>query len=224
MEKKILIGMIKESMTQFAKDHDFVFYKPTILVRLSQDTLHIINFDVQSQGFDCSIAIQPLFVPSDSISLSFGNRLSHLGVHLPGIWGNGDEQGVISDLEEVQGLLLRNVLPWFEKVGYPKGMVQFLKDDNFEKNKELIVGLPPYKRRLYLALGNLYEQNFNLANSELANLKEMIKDETKAWINEIRRFAEQITKLIDTEDESQVALYLQNIIQNTKSNLKLKNK
>ena len=211
-------------MAQFAKEQNFIFYKPTILVRLSEDTLHIVNFDVYVNGFDCSVAIQPLFIPSDSIDLSFGNRLSHLGVHLPGIWGQGDQKEVIGDLEEVQGLLLRNALPWFDEAGSPKGMVKFLKDGNFEKNKEVIVGLPPFMRRLFLALGYLYEPSFNLAKSELEIFNELTKDETKTWMIELRNFAEQITKLIDTMDNSQLTLYLQNIIQDTKCNLKLKNK
>jgi hypothetical protein len=216
--------MIKKSMAQFAKEQHFIFYKPTILVRLSEDTLHIVNFDVYANGFDCRVAIQPLFIPSDSINLSFGNRLSHLGVHLPGIWGQGDEMEVIGDFEEVQGLLLRNALPWFDEAGSPKGMVEFLKDGNFEKNKEVIVGLPPFMRRVFLALGYLYEPSFILAKSELEIFNELTKDETKTWMIELKNFAGKITKLIDTGDSKQVNFNLQDIIQNTKSELKLKNK
>lgn len=214
--------MIKKTLAQFAKEQNFIFYKPTILVRISRDTLQIVNFDVYAIGFDCKVAIQPLFLPNDSISLSLGNRLSHLGVHLPGIWGQGNEQEVVEDFEQVKGLLVRNALPWFEEVGHPKGIVNFLKDDNFEKNKDIIVGLPPFLRRLLLAMGYLYEENYILAKSELKIFYELAKDETKPWMLEFRKFANQITELIDTEDSSELTQHLQNIIQDTKSNLKLK--
>ena len=103
-------------------------------------------------------------------------------------------------------------------------MVEFLKDENFENSKELIVGLPPYMRRLYLALGHLYQLRLDSANLELINLKDMIKDETKAWIIDIRNIAEQMIELIKTGDENEVVIYLQNIIRNTISNLKIKKK
>jgi hypothetical protein len=222
VEKKKLIAMIKKSMAQFAKEQNFIFYKPTLLVRLVEDTLHIINFDVYAKGFDCCVAIQPLFIPSDSIGLSFGNRLSHLGVHIPGVWGHGNEKEVISDLEEVQGLLLNNVLPWFDEVGYPKGMVEFLSDGNYEKNQEIIVGFPPFLRRLYLAMGYLYEADYLKAESELDKFYQLTQNDTRSWMLERKKFANQIAALIKTEDNNKITQHIEYIIKETKSNLKLK--
>jgi len=61
MDKKTLQRIIKKYFTTFAEINNFIFYKPTIMLRECNDTLHIINFDLPTEGFNCSIAIQPLF-------------------------------------------------------------------------------------------------------------------------------------------------------------------
>ncbi|KIL37411.1 hypothetical protein SD71_01765 [Cohnella kolymensis] len=222
MEKKQIITLIKKTYAEFAKEHGFTFYKPTILVRISEDTLHIINFDVYAHGFDCKVAIQPLFVPGEAISLSLGNRLSHLGEHSPGIWGQGNEIEVAEDFEQVKVLLENNALPWFEKVGHPEGLINFLSDGNFERNKDMIVGLPPFMRRLILAMGYLNCGNTRKAASEVGIFHELTKDETKPWMLELKKLAHQINELIIKGDSGEIVQHLNRIIQETKSNLKIK--
>lgn len=214
--------MIKKIFANFKSEHGFTFYKPTILVRMSQDTLHIINFDVYDYGFDCKVAIQPLFVPGEAISLSFGNRLSHLCEHSPGIWGQGNEIEVEEDFQQVKALLENNALPWFEKVGHPEGLINFLSDENFEENKDMIVGLPPFMRRLFLAMGYLYCGNTSKAASEVRIFHDLTNNEAKPWMLELKKFAYQIDDLILYGDSGEIVQHFKKIIQETKSNLKLK--
>jgi len=51
MDKKTLQRIIKKYFTTFAEINNFIFYKPTIMLRECNDTLHIINFDLPTEGF-----------------------------------------------------------------------------------------------------------------------------------------------------------------------------
>jgi diadenosine tetraphosphatase ApaH/serine/threonine PP2A family protein phosphatase len=222
VEKKQLIKLLKKSFADFVGKHGFIFYKPTILVRNSEDTLHIINFDVYTEGFDCRVAIQPLFIASEEISLSLGNRLCHLGEHAPGIWGYGNEIEVVADFEHVKELLEKVALPWFEEAGHTKGLIDFLSDEDLGSSKYKIVGLPPFMRRLILATGNLYCGNTCKAASEVMLFYELTKDETKPWMFELKKQAQQIHEFISNGDSAEIDHFLKRTIKESKSNLNIK--
>lgn len=219
--KKVLVASIKKAMKPFTQKHDFYFLKQTLLVRMFKDTLHIINFDVHAPGFNCHVAIQPLYVPADSIDLSFGNRLNHFNVNLPGTWGYGDEKQVEQELQEVQKLLLNNVLPWFKEVGYPQGIASFLKNDT-EKGNHLIVGFPPYLKHLYLGFSQLYLQKNELANPTLEQVLEQFNDDSRTWVVQLKEIVKQMIEL-NREDQNKVASKLSEFINYTKENLNISN-
>lgn len=216
--RKALITLIKKEIKTFMSQHNFSFIKPTILFRNKDNILHIINFDVHAPGFNCNIAIQPLYIPNDNIDLSFGNRLNHFKTKLPGIWGYGDSSQDEKDLKEVIGLLEINVLPWFEEVGTPEGIIRFLKYE-WEKSKSLIVGFPPYLKFLYTGFSYMYISNLKLGKFELENFLNELRNDSRTWVVDLKKKVETILSM---ENEEQVKQLLISYCEWTKNNLKIK--
>lgn len=147
---------IKVVFKPLAIEEGFFFYKPMLLLRMHQDTLHIVSFDRGLAGFACNIAIQPLYMPYDFISLSFGARLTRFRVDFPERWDYGNDwEGLLRNLYEALELVRRNALPWFHEVGSPGGLVSFIEsgaadDPSYE------LECPPFLRETYLAFSYLY--------------------------------------------------------------------
>jgi len=212
--------LIKEFFTPFAKKHDFTFNKPLLLTRKYDNALHIINFDLTTQGFNCNIAIQPLYVPADVINLSFGNRLNHFKTHLPGVWGYVQtEQAIENDLNEVLQLLETNALPWFEDAGNPEGIVSFIQN-GLANDTRLIVGFPPFLKDIYLGFSYLYLKKYELADNALKNAISLLKDDTRDWVIELKELINDIRMLANNEP-NKINDKLKEYIQQTKVSLKL---
>ena len=222
MDKKDLQKNIKEFFTTFAKQNGFVFHKPTLMIRMHKDTLHIVNFDVPSKGFNCNIAIQPLYIPSDTVTLSFGNRLNHFKTKLSGKWGYGnDKQEVEKDLSQVKELLEVNALKWFEETGCPEGIIKFIESGLCE-DINLIVGFPPVFRSMYLGFSYLYISKPELAIKPLQEVIEKYKDDNRDWVIKQNDMINSIITLTENAPHN-IRQRISEIIIQTKDKLKLKN-
>jgi hypothetical protein len=221
MNKKALQRIIKDYFTTFAKQYNFVFYKQTVLLRICDDTLHIINFDLPSEGLNCNIAIQPLYIPSDTITISFGNRLNHFKTKLPGTWGYSNDKSVIEkDLLQVKDLLEVNAMPWFNEVGRPEGIISFIKS-GLAEDINIIVGFPPTSRSMYLGFSYLYTNKIGLAEKTLIEAVEQCKEDKRAWIVQQNEMINNILVLAKNEP-NKISEKLNEYVRITKDNLKIK--
>lgn len=221
MDKKALQRIIKDYFTTFAKQYNFVFYKPTILLRVCDDTLHIINFDLPSEGLNCNIAIQPLYISSDTITISFGNRLNHFKTKLPGTWGYSNDKSIIEkDLSQVKDLLEVNAMPWFNEVGRPEGIISFIESGSAE-DINIIVGFPPVIRSMYLGFSYLYTNKIGLAEKTLIEVVEQCKEDKRAWVVQQNEMINNILVLAKNEP-NKISEKLNEYVRITKDNLKIK--
>lgn len=221
MYKKSLKRIIKDFFTPFAMKNNFKFYKPTIMLRECDDTIHIINFDLPTEGFNCNIAIQLLYIPADGITLSFGNRLNCFKTKLSGIWGYSDDKGIIEkDLSQVKDLLEVNALPWFNEVGSPEGIISFIESGASE-DINIIVGFPPALRNIYLGFSYLYINKIDLAEKPLLKVLELYKDDNRSWVVQEKEMINDILELAKKEP-GRIKDKLNDYIRITKDNLKLK--
>ena len=212
--------LIKKVFKHFSEEYSFESYKPTVLLRLNNDVLHIINFDKGSAGFACDIAIQPLYVPSDSIVLSFGNRLSRFKVYLQERWDYGQsEQELENNLIQVKELLVRNALPWFEEVGHPQGIVSFIEME--KKNRKSLTWCPPFQEYLYLGFSYLYLKKYDLAEIHLRSATDALDDNDWTWVIERKALINEMRRISNTEPES-IEIKLEEFVEQTKMNLRLK--
>ncbi|NLL05364.1 MAG: hypothetical protein GX270_06155 [Clostridiaceae bacterium] len=222
MEKKALQKIIKEFFTPFARQHNFKFYKTTLMLRVLDDTLHIINFDLPSNGLNCNIAIQPLYIPSETITLTFGNRLNHFKTNLPGTWGySNDKIDIEKDLSQVKELLEQNAVPWFNEFGSPEGIISFIEANLAEDDNNNIVGFPPVLKRIYLGFSYLYTNKLGLAVNLLQEVLELCKEDKRAWVIQQNEMIDNILILTEKEPDK-VNTRLNEFVKATKENLKIK--
>jgi len=221
MDKKTFQRIIKDYFTPFAEKYNFVFHKPTIMLRIRDNTLHIINFDLPSEGLNCNIAIQPLYVPADTITVSFGNRLNHFKTKLPGTWGYSNDKSIIEkDLSQIKDLLEVNALPWFNEVGNPEGIISFIESGSAE-DINIIVGFPPVLRKIYLGFSYLYTNKIDLAEKVLIEVVEQLKEDKRAWVVQQKEMINNVLVLAKNEP-NKISEKFNEYIKITKNNLKLK--
>lgn len=219
--RKVFVSLLKRMMKPIMSQHRFSFIKPTTMARINKDTLHIINFDVHTPGFNCDVAIQPLYVPKDSIALDFGDRINYFKVELEGIWGYGDSHQDEQELIEVIKLLENNVLPWFDEVGSPEGIIRFLKD-GWETESEVRLRLTPSLRYLYQGFSYMYLSELRLGSVELEHYIKELQNDSRPWVNESKKMAENMISLCNEGDEEKVKQQLAKYREYTRGNLKIK--
>jgi hypothetical protein len=219
-DKKMLKKILKSKLVPFSKKHDFKFYKPIILVKDCGSILQIINFDILSEGFNCNIAVQPLYIPSEELDLSFGNRLNYFKTKEEGIWGYGDNQDKIEkDLDRVIELLESNAIPWFDEVSTPSEIVTFISEGK-ANDTDMIVGFPQQIRSKFLGFSHLYEGEYKLAKDALICFVEFYQGDTRKWvIDEVTRIEELIN--VSKSNPSNILSILNQYIELTKKNLKI---
>lgn len=220
MDKKSLQKIIKSKLASFANLNEFIFHKPTLLLRIRKDTLHIINFDVLSGGFYCTVAIQPLYIPAETISLSFGNRLNRFKINLTETWGHGSQHDVEKDLIQVERLIEENVLQWFDKVGNPDGIITFIEKD-LARDTNVIVGFPPVIRNMYLGFSYLYVNNIELAYSPLQKVVEIYRDDKREWVVRERGIVENLLFTMKNES-NKINIVLDEFVLKTKESMNIK--
>lgn len=220
-KKKEFIKLIKKVLTPFAREHDFIFYNPTILIRLNKDTLHIINFDLGTAGFTCDVAIQPIYVPAESLVLSFGNRLSRFNVLINERWKYGESQQEDEfNLLQIVELIKENVLIWFEEVGSAKGIISFI-EKGLVNDTKLIIGFPPFMKNLYLGFSYLYEEKIKLAEGALHQVLDNLVADSRTWAVELKQVVNALLLLADDEPE-EITKILQEYVEKNYLKLKLK--
>lgn len=220
MDSKANKKLIKQILTPFAKKYGFVFTKTTLLTRINDNVLHTISFDTPSRGFNCDVAMQPLYIPEKTIDLSLGCRINRFKANLAGAWGYGNEQKTIEELDVVIQLLQTNVMPWFEESGNPLGIVSFLESGGAQKYKLLIRGTPYFEQQ-YIGFSYLYLGEYDKADKPLATIVELFKNETVGWAIELRELANNIRMLAKNEPEK-IKGKLEEYIDQTKAELKLR--
>ncbi len=200
--KRSMTSMIKKRFETFAIENGFHFHKPTILARINEHVIHIINFDVLTLGFNCSIAIQPLYVPLDNIALNCGNRLNDFRVNIPGNWGYGTS--VEQDLDEVEALLRENAVPWFDEVGNPQGLVKFIEEE--ERVNLLTVGFAPFFRTLYLGLSLIFVDKVDEGIHLLGEIFKHPQEYNSIWFTKWKETIDPLFKPGINVDEARTIL------------------
>lgn len=209
-------GLIKKHLTAFAKENEFIFLKPTVLIRVKQDIMHVICFEVPPEGFYCNVVIQPLYIPEERLNLGFGDRLRHTSERRAG-WGLVDDEAAL-EKEFIQLLqqLKSEALPWFEKTGTPDGIVAFVSQW-VPGNPYLI---PPIIRKEYLAYTYLYLEEFELADlAFLEYLKETTPSKYDYQIERNNRIQE--LRVLAKKQPDMIRVKMNDFIQYTVANLKL---
>lgn len=222
-DKKLLKKMIKEYFTDFAKNNDLFFLQPDVMARLKSDIIYFISFNVHIDHFNCDIAIMPLYVPSEGLTLNFGSRINYFRTKITGNWGyGGTKESVEYDLNVIRGLIEKNVLPWFEEVNTPEKLLNFM-ETKLESEMSNFAGFTPFIKFEYMGYISLYLKHYEKAigyfNKELLALKDYFPEFQKQKKEEVMPLIE----LVKQEKIDEITAILNQNIEFTKRSIKLKN-
>ncbi len=130
MDKKLLSKSVKKFSKNLSRTYGFELNKPTTLVKNCNSILQIISFNLPPSGLYCNIAVLPIYLPTDVIFYDIGTRLNHFKTNLSGNWCDGNtEEEILCDLDAIQKLIERNVLPWFNEVSSPVAFINMLEKE-----------------------------------------------------------------------------------------------
>lgn len=214
MDKKQLKKLIKSELKEVCKMHNFIPKSETLYLRINEDNvLHIINFDLGSIGFTCSIAIQPLytFEHTNVVSLNMGGRLSRFKIVQKEWWTYEEPE---KGLNEIKDLLILNGLPWFEEYGTAKGIIEFISNG---KQKEYgLVSFDPFHQKKYLAFSLLYTENLAEGAKCINDLIDEIKDNAADFMLAYKKQLIELTNTIIIEPEKVPEILNTAILENKK--------
>ena len=215
MDKKELKKLIRNELKEVCKLYNFIPKSEVQYLRLSDDNvLHIINFDLGSIGFTCSVAIQPLytFEHTNVVSLNMGGRLSRFKIVQKEWWSYEEPE---KGLKEILNLLMLNGLPWFEKYGTAKGIIEFISSG---KHKEYgLVSFDSFHQKKYLAFSLLFTGDMIEGAKCINDLIGEIKDNAADFMLSYKKQLLELSTTIKNEPEKVSEILNTAIIENKKS-------
>lgn len=91
-------------------------------------------------SFTIDVFVHPLFIPSEDIDLSFGNRIGIMAGKND-IWWQYDEMREVEIAQEIFDMMKNHGLPFLEETATIEGFLKRYKDADIHKNKHIIEGL-----------------------------------------------------------------------------------
>jgi len=147
----------KKVLKCLVSEHGFSWQGTTTLLRVHADVAHMIVFEPGSVPH-CNVAVQPLYRPFRAIALTLGNRLVDLA-RAPGAkvrkvpWEYGRPDDNRQTLEEMLLIIKETVLPWFDTIGSPTGLVEYLER---RAGREIPPRVTEDQRLMHLGYAHLY--------------------------------------------------------------------
>jgi hypothetical protein len=192
MDKKELRKLIRSEFDVFLKGSGFSRRREGVYVRVIEDVIHNISFEMGSIGFTCAVAMQPLYVKEHKatafLQLTFGNRLGRFKVTRNEWWPYDEPE---KGLAEIKRLLNENGLPWFERYGTPEGIIDFITSGKVE---EYGLWLNRYHQNRYLGFSLLYIGRTEEGIRALRDMLGEIGGEAVEWM---QGYKTQIMEFID---------------------------
>lgn len=218
MDKKEIKKLIKTefkdifNVTGFTKKSDTLYIKNT-----ERNVLHIINFDLGSIGFTCSVALQPLYVieHTQGINLTMGERLSRLKIVQKEWWSYDQSQNAI---EEIKMLLIKNGIPWFKNYGTPEGIIDFISTGKFKEYG--FITFNQFHQKKNLAFSLLYSGRVEEGVKCIYDLMSEIKDNAADFM---LAYKKQLAELVENvKNQPQVVPKIfEDVIVNNKASLRI---
>ncbi len=200
MDKKEVKKLIKAEFKDIINANNFIKKTDTLYVKVTdRNVLHIINFDLGSIGFTCSVAMQPLYIfdYSKGIYLDMGERLSRFKIVQKEWWSYEQPQAGIKEIKE---LLLRNGMPWFKNYGTPEGIIDFISTGKYKEYG--FIAFDSFHRKRILGFSLLYsgriDEGVKCINDLMSEIKDNAADFMLSYKKQLAEFVERIKNQPET--------------------------
>ena len=214
MYKKEVKRLIKTEFKDIINANGFTKKSDTLYIKNTEgNVLHIINFDLGSIGFTCSVALQPLYIleHTSGINLSMGERLSRLKIVQKEWWSYEQPE---SGIKEIKGLLLKNGMPWFENYGKPQGVIDFISTGIYKEYG--FIGFNPFHQKKNLGFSLLYTGRLDEGVKCINDLISEIEDNAADFMLSYKKQLVELATIIKSEPEKVPEILNTAILENMK--------
>lgn len=216
MDKKELRKLIRAEFDEFLKDLDFTRKSEGVYVKINENIIYNISFELGSIGFTCAVAMQPLYIKDHTpvLSLSFGNRLSRFKIVQREWWPYNEP---VKGIAEIKELLNKNGLPWFKQYGTSEGIIDFISNG---KIKEYGFWFNEFHQQQYLGFSLL---NSGRTDEGIKSLQDMLNEIKNGAVEWMKEYKMQTIELIDRIKEcpDDIKMIFDNIVQENRIALKI---
>lgn len=215
MDKKEFKKLIKAEFKDIINANGFIKKSDTLYIKnTDRNVLQIIDFDLGSIGFTCSVALQPLYVieHTKGISLAMGERLSRFKIVQKEWWSYEQPQVGIKEIKE---LLLKNGLTWFKDYGTPEGIIDFISTDKYKEYG--FVMFRSFHRKRNLGFSLLYTGRYDEGLKCINDLIDEIKDNAADFMLLYKKQLEEFAIIIKSEPEKVPEILNKAILENEES-------
>ena len=199
MDRKGIKKLIKAEFKDIINTNSFIKKSDTLYIKnTDRNVLQIINFDLGSIGFTCSVAMQPLYIfdYSKGIYLDMGERLSRFKI-LKKEWWSYEEP--MDGIKEIKELLLKNGMPWFRDYGTPEGIIDFISTGKYIEFG--FVAFDSFHRSRILGFSLLYTGHLHEGLICINDLIDEIKENAVDFMLLYKKQLEELATTIKSEPE-----------------------
>lgn len=203
----------------FFQDHGYT-RKGTVYYQIRDSLAFCILFEPGQGHLYCNYCIIPLYMPSDSLYLTYGTRMeTYTRYALPPLSRDQSDDACAAWAESLMECLDRQILPFFEEINTPASLLRFLNRGHRRAKRYLFCNREQYHSlRAYTAflVGNNRQAKVSLRSA----LKVLNRDSRYTETYKAKRCAE--LAMLDTffsASLSEREQYIQKIVSETQSKL-----
>jgi hypothetical protein len=202
------------------KEYGFYRHKTANIGRITNDSIfQFLNFQKEAYGdktFTVNVAVRPLFIPHEHLSLQPGQRIGYLKYGYDKWWEFKSESSADFSFEEVNHIIFDSVLKWFNETRDTSGLINLYTD----KKQENII--PTSLSWRYYDLGHLYAKNqqYDKALEAIEIALNYFSLHPYDWCKEACKKCETLINILN-KGQSEVDDYLKNCEEFSRKNLGL---
>lgn len=203
----------------FLQDHGYT-RKGTVYYQIRDSLAFCILFEPGQGHLYCNYCIIPLYMPSDSLYLTYGTRMeTYTRYALPPLSRDQSDDACAAWAESLMECLDRQILPFFEEINTPASLLRFLNRGHRRAKRYLFCNREQYHSlRAYTAF--LVGSDRQAKASIRIALRAASRDATYPETYTFTRCTELIAlNAFLSEPPSERAQYIQDIVSETQSNL-----
>ena len=193
--------MIDEVVLPVCINAQFIRHKKTFMYyRVTDNVLSFILFDKKSFGFEGGIYIQPLYIPSESLVLNLGNEvwcIADRSADNYRLYLDMEPDKITKNIESCAIFLKKTAFDWFDKVGSPKGISDYILSNAKESSWFFT---PDKWKNEAKAYSDLYLGKYETSIKSFERfISELAKDNVGSWVDETIKNVKTLVALVKTE-------------------------
>lgn len=210
-ERTIFKRKIQQLSKEIAADYNFTLYKRSFLIKEESDIVCMIVFDFPPTAMQFHVAVQPLYIPSERLHITFGYNIQRPNIAQKGYWGS-DPEYLERDINEITETIRNDVLPFFQTVSSPQKLIDYLQNDSSKR-----IRVAPNILKLHVAYSLLMTRQYDAALPYFNAVRNDLSQYTIESVNEQLATIEKMISMIEKKEYTEISIFLKQTIIDVKT-------